>query len=395
VADTLLNNNTGDMAASTPLIVGVSTAMAEVLVLADRAAAGQMTVLLTGETGTGKDLIARYVHARSPRAAGPFITIDCAGATDASLQAECFGHVKGSFGAAQRDAVGKLELAHSGTALIDEIGCASMRMQVLLLRFLETGAVWATGATAAATHVDVRVIATSSTNLTHLARSGVFREDLLCRLHVAPIHVPALRERPDDIAPLIAHTIAQSGRAVRFSEQALALLAAYHWPGNVRELQTVVQHLVWMSGVTLIDVQHLPAMFRTAGLRIVSIVERRRQLADDLYLALIAHTVSFWEGLYPLFLSRDVTRHDLREVVRRGLRATSGSYRQLIPLFGMEPRDYKRLLNFLAAHECSIDPRPFRKPAAETPAAGSVRMAVLGTRSKAAARRGERPPALS
>lgn len=368
--------------------------MAEVLVLADRAAAGQMTVLLTGETGTGKDLIARYVHGRSSRAARPFITIDCAAAKDALLQSECFGHVKGSFGA-QRDAVGKLELADSGTALIDEIGCASVRMQLLLLRFLETGAVRPADAAGGARHVDVRVIATSSTSLTQLVRTGVFREDLLCRLHVAHIHLPALRERPDDIAPLVAHTVAQTGRAVRFSEAALSLLTAYHWPGNVRELQTVVEHLVWMSGVTVIEVQHLPATFRTAGLRVVSIVERRRQLADDLYAGLVAHTLSFWEGLYPLFLSRDVTRHDLREVVRRGLRATSGSYRQLIPLFGMESRDYKRLLNFLAAHECSIDPRPFRRPAAENQAPGPVRMAVLGTRSKAAARRSERSPAQS
>jgi DNA-binding NtrC family response regulator len=394
VAD-ILFQNADDPAASTPLIVGTSAAMGEVLALADRAAAGQIPVLLTGEKGTGKSLMARYVHSRSPRAARPFITIDCTAAKDPFLQSECFGHAKGSFGGAQRDAVGKLELADSGTALIDEIGCASMRMQVLLLRFLETGAVRATGAAGGATRVDVRVIATSSTNLTHLARSGLFREDLLCRLRVAHIHVPALRERPDDVAPLVAHTIAQSGRAVRFSEQVLALLAAYHWPVNVRELQTVVEHLVWMSGVTLIDVQHLPAMFRTAGLRVDSIVERRRQLADDLFAALVAHTLSFWDGLYPLFLSRDVTRHDLREVVRRGLRATSGSYRALIPLLGMEPRDYKRLLNFLAAHECSIDPRPFRKPAAETPASGSVRVAVLGTRSKAAERRVERSPAQS
>jgi DNA-binding NtrC family response regulator len=195
----------------------------------------------------------------------------------------------------------------------------------------------------------------------------MFREDLLYRLRVAHIHLPPLRERPDDVAALVAQTIARTGRAVRFSEPALALLTAYHWPGNVRELESVVEQLVWMSGVNLIDVQHLPAPFRTAGLRVVSMVDRRRHLADDLYAGLVAQTISFWDELYRLFLSRDVTRHDLRELLRRGLRTTSGSYRALIPLFGMEARDYKRLLNFLAAHDCNVDPRPFRKPRPDGP----------------------------
>jgi hypothetical protein len=140
-----------------------------------------------------------------------------------------------------------------------------------------------------------------------------------------------------------------------------------------------------MAGVSTIEVQHLPAPFRTPGFRVVSMVERRRQLADDLYAGLVARTISFWSELYPLFLSRDVTRHDLREVLRRGLRTTSGSYRALIPLFGMEPHDYKRLLNFLAAHDCNVDPRPFRKRPASSAPAGSFTMAMLDNPRKAAA----------
>jgi DNA-binding NtrC family response regulator len=394
VAD-ILPLTPGDLSVPSPAIVGASPALAEVLVLADRAAAGQATVLLTGESGTGKDLIARYIHARSSRGPQPFLTVGCDVVKDPFLESECFGHVKGSFVGAQRDAVGKLELADRGTVLVNEISCASVRMQVLLLRFLETGEVQAIGASGPPKRADVRVIVATSANLTHVAHSGAFREDLLYRLQVAHIHVPALRERPGDVAPLVAHTIARTGRAVRFSEQALALLTAYHWPGNVRELQTVVEHLVWMSGVALIEVQHLPAPFRTAGLRVVSMVERRRQLADDLYAGLVAQTISFWDELYPLFLARDVTRHDLRELLRRGLRTTSGSYRALIPLFGMQPRDYKRLLNFLAAHDCSIDPRPFRKRTAGPPAPASVTMAMLGTGGQAAEIRRERSPAQS
>jgi DNA-binding NtrC family response regulator len=381
----ILPHTTGDLTAAKPLIVGTSAAMTNVMALAERAAASQATVLLTGESGTGKDLIARYIHARSSRAARPFITINCTAHQDLLLESECFGHVKGSMAGAQRDAVGRFSLADSGTILIDEISCASMRMQQLLLRFLETGEVQPVGAPSPARPVDVRVIAASSANLTHLVHNGVFREDLLYRLRVAHIHLPPLRERPDDVAPLVKHATAKTGRAVCFSEPALALLAAYQWPGNVRELQSVVEQLVWMSGVSLIDVQHLPAPFRTTGLRVASMVERRRHLADDLYAGLVARTISFWGQLYHLFLSRDVTRHDLREVLRRGLRTTSGSYRALIPLFGMEARDYKRLLNFLAAHDCNVDPRPFRKRRTDAPIRGSFhRTTVSRTHRKPA-----------
>jgi hypothetical protein len=150
-----------------------------------------------------------------------------------------------------------------------------------------------------------------------------------------------------------------------------------------------------MSGTSLVEVHHLPETFRTPGVRVVSIVERRRQLADDLYAGLVSRTISFWGELYPLFLARDVTRHDLREVLRRGLKATSGSYRALIGLFGMEPADYKRLLNFLAAHDCNVDPRPFRKRAAGQRTSESVAMALVRDREAAAGSRVERPSAES
>jgi DNA-binding NtrC family response regulator len=378
-----------------PVLVGRSPATAQVVALAERASAIDATVLVTGESGSGKRLIAQVIQAGSARAPGPFASVSCAASRDLLLESECFGHVKGSFSGAHRDAVGQLELADSGTILLDEISCAGMRTQVKLLRFLETGEVQPLGAGRPGRRVDVRVIATTSADLTQLAHSGAFREDLLYRLRVAHIHVPPLRERPDDIAPLVAHTIAKTGRAVRFSEQALARLTAYHWPGNVRELQTIVERLVYMSGASTVDVEHLPEMFRTLGMRVVSIVERRRQLADDLYVGLLSRTISFWGELYPLFLARDVTRHDLREVLRRGLQATSGSYRALIALFGMEPIDYKRLLNFLAAHDCNVDPRPFRKRAAGQRASEPVTMTLVRGREAAAGSHGERPPAES
>jgi len=376
-------------------IVGKSAVSAEILSLAERAAAADAPVLLTGENGSGKRLIARFIHARSSRASNPFITISCAAARDLLLESECFGHVKGSFVGAQRDLVGQLALADSGTILLDEISCAAMRTQVKLLRFLETGEVQPLGATGPGRRVDVRVAATTTANLTHLAHSGAFREDLLYRLRVAHIHLPPLRERPEDVAPLVAHAVARTGRAVRFSDHALGRLTSYHWPGNIRELQSVVEQLVYMSGSSTIDVHHLPEAFRTPGLRVVSIVERRRQLADDLYAGLVARTISFWGELYPLFLARDITRHDLREVLCRGLQTTGGSYRALIGLFGMEPADYKRLLNFLAAHDCSVDPRPFRKRTAGRRTADPLSVAILRDRGAAAGSRIERASAES
>jgi len=378
-----------------PALVGRSAATSETLVLAERAAATDATVLLTGESGSGKRLVARFIQARSARAARPFASVSCAAGRDLLLESECFGHVKGSFSGAHRDAPGQLELADSGTILLDEISCAGVRMQVKLLRFLETGEVQPLGGGRPGRRIDVRVIATTSANLTHLAHSGAFREDLLYRLRVAHIHLPPLRERPEDIEPLIVHTIAKTGRAVQFSEQALARLTSYHWPGNVRELQAVVERLVYMSGASVVEVEHLPEWFRTPGARVVSIVERRRQLSDDLYAGLVARTISFWGELYPLFLARDVTRHDLRQVLQRGLTTTSGSYRALIGLFGMESADYKRFLNFLAAHDCNVDPRPFRKRAAGQRASESVAMALVRDREAAAGRRLERPSAES
>src|SRR5207247_3427210 len=142
-----------------PKIVGISTALMETLVLADRAAASQATVLLTGESGTGKELIARYIHGRSSRASSGFATIDCAGSKDPLLESECFGHIRGSFVGAQRDTIGKLELTDSGTVFFDEISCLSMRMQVRLLRFLESGEVQPLGSKGPGKRIDIRLIA--------------------------------------------------------------------------------------------------------------------------------------------------------------------------------------------------------------------------------------------
>jgi transcriptional regulator with PAS, ATPase and Fis domain len=344
-----------------PVIVNKSQAMANVLAVATRAAQTDVKVLVTGESGVGKDLVARHIHAHSSRAHRSMIAVNCAALSETLLESELFGHVKGSFTGAYRDKLGKLQLAHRGTIFLDEIGEMSLRMQALLLRVLENGEIQPVGSDRPVANVDVRLIAATNRDLDALVADGRFREDLLYRVKVAHIHVPGLRERPEDIRPLVESIARQRGRRLTLSEEAWTALEHYHWPGNVRELQNVVDQLVWMSSQDLVTLSDLPPAIRAHDSpRAAPAKERRRQVADDLFSGLVGGRYDFWSQLHPLFLSRDITRNDLRELVRRGLAATHGSYRELMTLFRMGPQDYKRFLNFLATHECGIDYREFR-----------------------------------
>jgi DNA-binding NtrC family response regulator len=345
--------------------VAASPQITEVLRLARRAALGEAKVLITGESGVGKDLVAREIHAHSTRASGPFIAVNCAGLTETLLESELFGHVKGSFTGAYRDKLGKLEQAHGGTLFLDEVGEMSLRMQALLLRFLETGEIQSVGAHQASSVANVRVIAATNRNLAERVSAGEFREDLLYRLRVIHLHVPPLRERREDVPLLIEYLLKRSGRGIRMSEEAMQVLQRYRWPGNVRELQNVVEQAMWFGDGGVIELDHLPRSVRTAGDALLPARERRRQVADDLYDALVSGGYSFWEHIHPIFLARDITRHDVRELVVRGLRTTHGNYRALLRLFGMSHTDYKRFHNFLMTHGCKVDYRAFRQGTAE------------------------------
>ncbi len=172
-------------------MVVASPAMMELLSMADRAAESPTKVLITGESGVGKDLVARHIHNQSPRKAAPFVAVNCAGLTETLLESELFGHVKGSFTGAFRDKRGKIQLAHRGTLFLDEVGEMSLRMQALLLRFLENGEIQAVGSDQPQTQVDVRVVAATNRNLNDLVAAGQFREDLYYRLRVIHLRVPA------------------------------------------------------------------------------------------------------------------------------------------------------------------------------------------------------------
>ena len=344
-----------------PAAVGRSAAWQHVTEMAARLAAGSAKVLLTGESGVGKDVIARIIHASSPRADQRFVALNCASFPEGLLESELFGHMRGSFTGAYRDKIGRLQLAHRGTIFLDEIAEMSLRMQATLLRFLEDGEIQPVGSDGSAAQVDVRVISATNRDLPDMVARGQFREDLLYRIRVSQIHVPPLRERREDIRPLVEHTIQRSGRSLTVSPAALSLLEAYRWPGNVRELQNVVEQMIAMTDGNEVGVDQVPpivASYNSSGVSPVR--ERRRRVSDDLFQGLTAGTLHFWQDVYPMFMSRDLTRADLRHLVSQGLSAASGNYRDLLQLFGIPDAQYKRFLNFLAAHDCNIDFRVFR-----------------------------------
>src|SRR6476646_4375956 len=250
------------MSVSTGMVVA-SPAMMELLSMADRAAKSPTKVLITGESGVGKDLVARYIHNQSPRSAAPFVAVNCAGLTETLLESELFGHVKGSFTGAFRDKRGKIQLAHHGTLFLDEVGAMSLRMQALLLRFLENGEIQAVGSDQPPTHVDVRVVAATNRNLGELVAAGAFREDLYYRLCVIHLQVPPLRERPEDIRALMTHFLGHADRNLTLTDAAVRSFLAYRWPGNVRELLNVLEQLVWLSPTGIVDVPHLPPALRS------------------------------------------------------------------------------------------------------------------------------------
>jgi transcriptional regulator with PAS, ATPase and Fis domain len=332
----------------------------------DRVARSDAKVLITGESGVGKEIVARNIHTRGPRATHMFAPVNCAGLPETLLESELFGHVKGSFTGAYRDKPGKLETAHMGTIFLDEVGEMTLRMQGLLLRFLETGELQKVGADGSGRIVNVRVIAATNKNLRDMISQGTFREDLFYRLNVIHIVVPPLRERREDIPLLVEQFLGQFGSLNRssitsISPTAMKALIDYSWPGNVRELENVIERLVVTVQSPTIELEHLSSEIRVQGaVAFRPRRERRRTVADELYKRMIDQHESFWTTVYPLFMDREITRTNVREVIRRGLEEARGNYKIVARLFNMESRDYKRFLNFLRKHDCQIPFKEYR-----------------------------------
>ena len=343
-----------------PTLVCASGQMQRIAELARRAGESDAKVLITGESGVGKDVLARETHVSSNRRHRPLVAVNCAGFPETLLESELFGHTRGSFTGADRDRPGKLQLADGGTLFLDEVGEMSLRMQAMLLRFLENGEIQTIGEKQSKL-VNVRLIAATNRDLSQRVAAGEFREDLLYRLRVIELKVPALRERPEDIPALVEHFLRRSPRPLAMSPEAQQVLLRYRWPGNVRELQNIVEQSIWLARDSTITVDDLPEAIRKQPTPGGAVRERRRRVADQLFDALVQGQYSFWEHVHPLFLDRDLTRQDIRDLVDRGLRETKGNYRAVLRLFGMPDGDYHRFHNFLTAHACKVDFRDYRK----------------------------------
>ena len=237
-------------------VIGSSPAMLEVYRLTRRVAGRLTTVLLTGETGTGKELIARAIHELSPRSSGPFVRVNCGALSESLLESELFGHVKGAFTSAYENRTGRFEAAHGGTVFLDEIDSVSYTLQVKLLRVLQEQEFERVGDTKTI-RVDCRIVAATNCDLLEEIDEGRFREDLYYRLNVIEIMLPPLRERPADIPLLVEHFLRQfvagEGQLPAVSDDTLDVLTGYGWPGNVRELENYVERaLVLGDGATLV-----------------------------------------------------------------------------------------------------------------------------------------------
>ncbi|MGB3565474.1 MAG: sigma-54 dependent transcriptional regulator [Thermoanaerobaculia bacterium] len=243
-------------------IIGTSTAMQEVLDLIAAVSETDSTVLIKGDSGTGKELVARAIHAASPRRYGPMVVVNCGALAEGLLESELFGHEKGAFTGAQYRHKGKFEIADGGTIFLDEIGTVSPRVQVELLRVLEEKVVTRVGGQTLIP-VDFRVIAATNQDLETLIERGEFREDLFWRLNVFAVQIPPLRERPEDIPPLAEHfleiyTRSMNRKPMRFSSETFDALKNYHWPGNIRELQNAIERAVVVGTPPAIKAEDLP-----------------------------------------------------------------------------------------------------------------------------------------
>ena len=332
------------------------------------AARSDAKVLLTGESGVGKEVVAKMIHQQSRRRGVKLVALNCAAVPDSLLESELFGHVRGSFTGAYRDKPGLLELANSGTIFLDEIGETSLRMQALMLRFLENGEIWRIGADRMQTTTDVRVIAATNRDLADQIAQREFRADLYYRLEraahqdSAACGTGARTCRSSSITSSARTPQRHTTPVPELTPAARAALIAYDWPGNVRELKNLVERLVVRSRSGSIDEAELPSEMlglsrrraRTSPTEAAPV----RSRADELYDKMVVGGESFWSAVHPLFNARDMTRDDMREIISKGLTQTRGSYRLVLQLFNMPAEDYKAFLNFLRKHQCHM---PFFK----------------------------------
>jgi DNA-binding NtrC family response regulator len=365
-----------------PVLLGESAAIVALRREIEAAARTDAKVLVLGETGAGKEVVARLIHDQSTRAARSFVAVNCSGIPETLLESELFGHARGSFTGAYRDKPGLVRQADRGTLFLDELGEMSLRMQAVLLRFAETGEIQTIGVDGVTGRSDVRLITATNRNLRERIEAGVFREDLYFRLNIIQIHVPPLRERAEDVLLLLQHYLRRAAETHRLhcpelTADAEQLLVAYPWPGNVRELKNLAERLVVREWDRAITAEDLPIEIRggrevTPSVSVQNMafvqesnapsprrVDRGSGTADRLWERLI-NGESFWTVVHQPFKAHELTRDDLAALIHRGLEHTRGSYRALLGVFGLPPTDYKRFHAFLYQQNCNLPVGPYR-----------------------------------
>jgi len=369
------------MTRSLPALLGESPAIHSLRREIEAAARTDAKVLVLGETGAGKEVVARLIHEHSSRSARAFVAVNCSGIPETLLESELFGHTRGSFTGAYRDKPGLVRQADRGTLFLDELGEMSLRMQAVLLRFAETGEIQTIGVDGVTGRSDVRLITATNRNLRERIEEGGFREDLYFRLNIIQIHVPPLRERAQDVLLLLGHYLRLAAETHRLhcpelTPEAEQALTTYNWPGNVRELKNLAERLVVREWDHSIRADDLPTEIR-GGREQASVSpsttvtfgpettgtprrpDRGSGTADRLWERLIAGE-SFWTVVHQPFKAHELTRNDLAALIHRGLEHTRGSYRALLGVFGLPPTDYKRFHAFLYQQNCNLPVGPYR-----------------------------------
>ena len=333
-------------------IIGNSPQMQEVYRITRKVAPSSATVLLTGETGTGKELIARALHELSSRSTGPFIRVNCGALSENLLESELFGHIKGAFTSAVETRTGRFEAAHGGTVFLDEINSVSYQLQVKLLRVLQEHEFERVGDTKTI-QVDCRVIAATNVDLMDEIGKGKFREDLFYRLNVIPIYLPALRERPDDIPALVnffvkRYTAENNLRVIRVTNQALNFLTRYDWPGNVRELQNYIERALVLSSTDEIGAEDLPQHVR--GLAPVRIGRRQDDDVESLCADLVSRGIALAGEDSGNVYGRVVSQVE-REVILQVLRQCQGVQTRTATRLGINRNTLHKKIDELGLHE--------------------------------------------
>jgi transcriptional regulator with PAS, ATPase and Fis domain len=304
-------------------MIGESPAAQEVYRFIERVAPAKSAVLICGESGTGKELAAHAIHANSPRAAQPYVPINCAALTETLLESELFGHEKGAFTGAIGRKHGKLEVAHGGTVFLDEIGEMTMAMQSRLLRFLQDHKIERLGSTRSI-ELDVRIIAATNRNLDEMIKNGTFREDLYHRLNVVKLTMPPLRERRDDV-PLLASyfTMKYANECKRsvtgITPEARALLQTYDWPGNIREFENAIERAVVLGSADTIGVEDLPR-------RVLDLADGGSQIPVNY---------------------NDAVKDAKRQIILNALAQSQGNYTEAAGVLGIHPNNLHRIIRTL------------------------------------------------